>query len=39
MDCIIREMQKNEFYMLRDFLYEASFVPVGVERPPNSILN
>ena len=39
MDCIIREMQKNEYYLLSDFLYEAIFVPDGVEPPPKSILN
>lgn len=39
MDCIIREMQKNEYCLLSDFLYEAIFVPDGIEPPPKSILN
>lgn len=39
MDCIIRKMQKDEYCLLSDFLYEAIFVPKGVEPPPKSILN
>lgn len=38
MDCIIREMQKDEYCLLSDFLYEAIFVPKGVEPPPKSII-
>ena len=29
MDCIIREMQKDEYYLLSDFLYEAIYIPDG----------
>ncbi len=39
MVCIIREMQKNEYCLLSDFLYEAIFVPDGIEPSPKSILN
>ena len=39
MNCIIREMQKNECCLLSNFLYEAIFVPDGIAPPPKSILN
>ena len=39
MDCVIREMEKEEYSLLSDFLYEAIFVPDGTEPPPKSILN
>lgn len=39
MNCTIREMQKEEYSLLSDFLYEAIFVPIGVEPPPKSIMN
>lgn len=38
MDCIIRKMQKDEYCLLSDFLYEAIFVPKGVEPPPKSVI-
>lgn len=38
MDCIIREMQKDEYCLLSEFLYEAIFVPKGVEPPPKSVI-
>lgn len=38
MDCIIRKMQKDEYCLLSDFLYEAIFVPKGVEAPPKSVI-
>ncbi len=34
----IREMQKTEYGLLDDFLYEAIFIPEGVEPPPKSII-
>ncbi|MCH1981226.1 GNAT family N-acetyltransferase [Ruminococcus sp. OA3] len=34
----IRRIQKSEYPLLNDFLYEAIFVPDGVEPPPRSIL-
>lgn len=38
MDYIIREMKETEFDLLNDFLYEAIFIPEGVEPPPRSII-
>lgn len=39
MDYTIREMSKSEYPLLDDFLYEAIFIPQGVEAPPRSIIN
>ena len=39
MNFVVREMCKEEYGLLSDFLYEAIFVPDGVEPPPKSILN
>ncbi len=39
MDYEIQEVQETEYPLLEDFLYEAIFVPEGVEPPPKSILN
>lgn len=36
---IIREMKETEYPLLSDFLYEAIFIPEGVEAPPRSIIN
>lgn len=38
MDYTIRELQKQEYPLLNDFLYEAIFVPEGVEPPPKAII-
>ena len=38
MDDSIRDMRKEEYPLLKDFLYEAIFVPPGTEPPPRSIL-
>lgn len=35
---IIREMRQDELPLLSDFLYEAIFIPEGVEPPPRSII-
>ena len=35
---IIREMQRAEYPLLENFLYEAIFIPNGVEPPPKSII-
>lgn len=35
---LIREMRDNEYPLLDDFLYEAIFIPEGVEKPPRSII-
>ena len=37
MDYKIREIRKNEYLILSDFLYEAIFIPVGMDKPPKSI--
>lgn len=34
----IRELKKEEAELLRDFLYEAIFIPEGVEPPERSII-
>lgn len=34
----IREIEKSEYPLLEDFLYEAIFIPKGLEPPPRSIL-
>ena len=39
MDCTIREIKETEYSLLKDFLYEAIFVPDGVEPPPRSIVD
>lgn len=39
MNYTIRELKETEYPLLEDFLYEAIFIPQGVEPPPRSILN
>ena len=39
MDYKIREIKETEYPLLEDFLYEAIFIPEGVEPPPKSIVN
>lgn len=39
MNYSIREMKATEYPLLNDFLYEAIFIPDGVEVPPKSIIN
>ena len=39
MDYIIGEMRKEEHCLLSNFLYEAIYIPDGVEPPPKSIIN
>ena len=39
MDYTIRDIKETEYSLLKDFLYEAIFVPEGVEPPPKSIVN
>lgn len=34
----IREMHQSEYPLLENFLYEAIFIPDGVEPPPKSII-
>lgn len=38
MDYIVREMKENEYKLLDDFLYEAIFIPDGMEAPPKSVI-
>lgn len=39
MDYTVRQMCEAEYPLLNDFLYEAIFIPEGVEPPPRSIIN
>lgn len=39
MNYTIREMKPSEYPLLNDFLYEAIFIPEGIEAPPKSIIN
>jgi ribosomal protein S18 acetylase RimI-like enzyme len=39
MNISIREINSNEYNLLDDFLYEAIFIPEGVETPPRDIIN
>ena len=34
----IRKIREDEYYLLDDFIYEAIFIPEGVEPPPKSII-
>ena len=38
MNYTIREIREDEYPLLEDFLYEAIFIPEGVEPPPRSIV-
>lgn len=35
---VIREIKPSEYPLLEDFLYEAIFIPDGIELPPKSIV-
>ena len=39
MNCLFRNLKSEETGLLRDFLYEAIFIPDGVEPPPRSIID
>lgn len=39
MDYNIRKIKPSEYELLNDFLYEAIFIPEGVQAPPKSIIN
>ena len=39
MDFKIRKIKETEYPLLKDFLYEAIFVPEGIESPPKSIVD
>lgn len=36
---IIREMKKDEYKILDEFLYKAIFIPKGMKKPPREIIN
>lgn len=38
MNYSIREMQKEEYGLLSDFLYEAIYIPDGMAAPPKSVI-
>lgn len=38
MDYVIREMRWEEYELLSDFLYEAIYIPEGMEPPPKSVI-
>lgn len=38
MNYSIREMQKEEYSLLGDFLYEAIYIPDGTDAPPKSVI-
>ena len=38
MDYTLREIQKQEYPLLDNFLYEAIFIPEGTEPPPKTII-
>lgn len=39
MNITIREMKPDEYPLLEDFLYEAIYIPEGMDPPPRSILD
>ena len=39
MDYIIRTMEESEYPLLNDFIYEAIFIPEGIDAPPKSIIH
>ncbi len=39
MNYTIREMKPEEYTLLSDFLYEAIYIPDGVEPPPKSVID
>lgn len=39
MEYTIRKIQKQEYLLLDNFLYEAIFIPEGIEPPPKSIIS
>lgn len=38
MDYTVREIQRQEYPLLNDFLYEAIFIPEGIDPPPKTII-
>ena len=38
-NCIIRPLHPEETYLLRDFLYEAIYIPEGMDAPPKEVVD
>ncbi len=38
MEYLLRPIRKDEYSLLEDFIYEAIFIPEGIEPPPRSII-
>ena len=38
MNFTVRELKEQEYHLLSDFLYEAIFIPEGVEPPPRDMI-
>ena len=38
MNIVIRKIKENEYQVLEDFLYEAIFIPEGIEKPSRDII-
>lgn len=39
MDYTVRKIRESEYQLLNEFLYEAIFLPKGVDAPPKTIIN
>lgn len=39
MDYTIRELKEEEYSVLKDFLYDAIYIPEGLAAPPRSVLD
>ena len=39
MNTIIRKIRPEEYDLLREFLYQAIYLPEGVEPPPRSVVD
>ena len=39
MNTIIRKIRPEEYSLLREFLYQAIYLPVGVDPPPRSVVD
>lgn len=39
MNYTIRDLKSNEYKVLEDFLYEAIFIPEGIDLPPRNIID
>lgn len=39
MNTIIRKIRPEEYSLLREFLYQAIYLPEGVEPPPRSVVD